>query len=264
MYRLGLGLLLFCLIFNACKRSEYNDSPKAIDSQNKADAFMDIVKKVPQLQDSYKVANFQTRFYIRDNFLKPFKHIRNEQGYILDYVQVFSDLVGGGPVLYSHKISEDGFLTCKGYEDFVTLKYPEVKSIHSIKNPYNYINHIFIDDTEDGYFEYIVFLILNHQFNLSWHGGYNDYKIICTKSKLKDVLKGINNLPNLTKNNALKLNIEPKVELKENEALVYICVFTEWGGLIKRKYIIPRKRPYIDNDYVEIDTLVKYNCGIMY
>jgi hypothetical protein len=62
---------------------------------------------------------------------------------------------------------------------------------------------------------------------------------------------------------ALELDLEPRVELSGDVAVVRVVVFSKWGGFREETYTINQDFPHAILDY-ETKTLVPYDCGIMF
>jgi hypothetical protein len=131
-------------------------------------------------------------------------------------------------------------------------------------------DYLAVEDTEQGYFEYVVLDIMANQFYLSWHANYNDLEIVCNRDEVNDIVTQVSsgdfgiamNLAQQTKARAMR-TIEPVVRLTGDVAVVEIITFTKWGGFYRETYTISREFPHAIVD-VKQENLVPYDCGIMF
>ncbi len=193
-----------------------------------------------------------------NEYLVVLEHLSMEAGYVLDYVYRF-DFVGGDPVLYARPEAQPPYATFAEYESENEFVYGESFS--------EYTDHIQIDGTKDGFIEFVVLGTVANQFYLSRHSYYNDTSIVCDYERLENIVTdlseqefGIEFTPELQQQ-ALSMDLEPRVEIGDDTVLVRIVTFTKWGGFIEQKYTIRKSFPH---SVLEVDTstLVPYDCGI--
>jgi len=192
-----------------------------------------------------------------------------ERGYVLDYVYL-SDYLGGKPLIYARPKDQPAYTSYAEYIE--AIGGTEQRSYEYLKNAIDYLEHIEIDDTAEGYFQFVALSIMGDQFDLSWHGGYNDTKIVCDQKGLESVLKETavllsnfdDKVPENVRQAAQKIDFEPKVEfLDETTVIVRIVTYSKWGGFVEEKYTISRKFPHTIIDW-KTETLVEYDCGVRY
>ena len=131
-------------------------------------------------------------------------------------------------------------------------------------------DYVEIDDTEQGYFEYVVMDIMARQFYLYWHANYNDTEIVCNRGEVNDIVDRVSSgdfgyamePAQQTKARTLK-NIEPVVNLTGDVATVQFITFTKWGGFYRETYTINRAFPHTIID-VKQENVVPYDCGVMF
>lgn len=182
-------------------------------------------------------------------------HLSMQEGYALDYVYPV-DFLGSFPSLLARPADVPPYTSS---EDI-----PEDQGLA------DYWKFIEVEDVEQGYFEYVAFLIMAEQFYLVWHANYNDTEIVCDHAALEEIVADVNsgdfgmefNLEQRTKIRAMT-NIEPLVKLDGNTALVEIIVFTKWGGFSRLTYTIDRSFPHEIID-VQEENIVPYDCGVMF
>jgi hypothetical protein len=176
-------------------------------------------------------------------------HLSMEPGYVLDYVYC-NDLMGGYPVLYARPDDQERYMTCSDY-----------------KQAENYLDHVRIDDTEEGFFQFVVLHVVGKQFYLHWHANYDDDVIICNREALETVVQGIKSpsdqFSNQQKRAALAIDPTPVVEMGEDVVTVQIVTFTNWGGFERVTFKVSRDFPHqiLESTF---ETLVEYDCGIMF
>jgi len=177
-------------------------------------------------------------------------HLALEDGYVLDYVY-FAPGGDGLPRLYAKGKDEPTFANYSEYEE---------------ARVENYLRHIQVDGTAEGYYELAVLSIMGEQFYLSWHAEYNDWEVVSSRERLAAIIEWVNEkYPPLTEEqveSALQLDVTPRVKFEGDKVRVRILVFTKWGGFYERIYTIDRNFPHhmIDDDI----QLIPYNCGIVF
>ncbi len=95
------------------------------------------------------------------------------EGYVLDYVYQ-SDGLGGYPLLYARPSDQAGYAS-------------PAEIPHNAELP-EFQRYVEVDDTEQGYFEYVVLDIMADQFYLYWHANYNDYEIVCDRDEVNEIV----------------------------------------------------------------------------
>jgi len=182
-------------------------------------------------------------------------HISMQDGYVLDYVYQ-NDSLGGYPLLYPRPEDQAPYAS--------TADIPE-----NIEWP-DFQEYLDVDDTEQGYFEYVVIDIMANQFYLFWHANYNDTQIVCNRAEVNDIIASVSagdfgiamDLPAQTKARTMR-NIEPVVRLTGDVAMVEVVTFTKWGGFYRFTYTISREVPHKIID-IKQEKLVPYDCGIAF
>lgn len=182
-------------------------------------------------------------------------HLSVQDGYTLDYVYQI-DSLGGYPMLYAHPVDQTPFASIRDIPENTQL--PEFQE---------YLN---TDDTEQGYFEYVVMNIMAGQFYLYWHANYNDLQIVCNRQQMYDIVAQVNtgdfgatmDPAQRAKVRTLR-NIPPVVLFAGDTATVEIVTFTKWGGFYRYTYTIRRGLPHTIVDLKQ-ENLVPYDCGIMF
>ncbi len=178
-----------------------------------------------------------------------------QDGYALDYVYQGDDL-GGYPLLYVHSLDQAPYASAAEIPDNTQLP--------------DYHEHLNVQDTEQGYFEYVVLDVMADQFYLYWHANYNDRQIVCNRQEVNDIIERVNsgdfgasmNFLQQARARAIR-NVEPTVNLRRNVVDVQVVTFTKWGGFYRESYTINRSFPHTIVD-VRQQILVPYDCGVAF
>ena len=200
-----------------------------------------------------------------NEYFSVLSHLSVEPGYILDYIHD-----GAAPTIYTRQEDEPQYLTWAEYSDAVG------KDATWFTEQLRYLDHIQVDGTEEGFFEFVVLRLMGEQFYLQGHAFYNDDTVVCDPTGVEAVLKAAErSLPSETASwfadawavfadvwvEALELDLKPRIELRDDVAVVRVVVFTKWGGFREETYTISQDFPHTILDY-ETETLVPYDCGI--
>jgi hypothetical protein len=181
--------------------------------------------------------------------------ISMREGYTLDYVYQSDDL-GGYPLPYARPLEQEPYASPADIPDNTEL--PDFR------------DQLEVQDTAQGYFEYVVLDIMADQFYLYWHANYNDYEIVCDRDEVNSIVEEVSSgnfgyamsLTQQARARALR-NIEPTVSLQEGVAIVQFITFTKWGGFYRESYTIDRSFPHTIID-VSQDNVVPYDCGVAF
>ena len=182
-------------------------------------------------------------------------HVSMREEYLLDYVYQSDDL-GGYPLLYARPVDQEAYASPADIPDNTQL--PEFQE------------YIEVDDTEQGYFEYVVLDLMASQFYLFWHANYNDYEIVCDRDAVNEIVTQVSSgdfgsamdAVQQARARALR-NIEPTVSLTGDVATVRLVTFTKWGGFYRETYTISREYPHRILD-IKQDNVVPYDCGVAF
>jgi hypothetical protein len=194
-------------------------------------------------------------------------HLSVEPGYVVDYLYEMEG-IGGSPFVYARPADRAPYASV---DEYAALTPDEGRSATGERDySREYLNHVEIDDTREGYFEFVALSLLGDQFYLYWHAGYNDTTVICDETKLERVMSaagaefGGNGLPADVQSQARRIDLAPTVVFPDGStAVVRLVTFTMWGGFIERKYTISRQFPHAILDEAST-TLVEYDCGVMF
>jgi len=205
--------------------------------------------------DARKTGN---EFNINEYF-SVLKHLSPEPGYVLDYVYYYT-FNGGEPYLYARKKNTKPHATFQAYID-------SMKGETGHLPRHDYLEHVRIDGTEEGFLEFVVLHVMAGQFYLYWHAGYNDFSIICDDTVMEKILAWIEKFKKtLTPDAQTKLRglkVQPRIEFEGDKARVRVVVFSKWKGFLEDVYTINRVSPHNILGH-ERKTLVPYDWGLLF
>lgn len=180
-------------------------------------------------------------------------HLSPEPGYVLDYVY-YHDSLGGEPIIYARREGESPYATA--------LDYREARGDPFGESRREYLEHIVVDGTAEGFFELVVLAIQGEQFYLDWHANYNDLTVLNSREMAEAVIEA-NGLTAEQEGEALQIDFQPRVEFDHGTARVRTVLFTKWGGFFEKVCTISRDFPHQMLE-CETEELVPYRCGIVF
>jgi hypothetical protein len=180
-------------------------------------------------------------------------HLSMQPGYVLDFVYTY-DWMGGYPTLLARPEDEAPF-----------LEWSDVP-----EEARNYLDHIVVDGTPEGFLQFALLELLGQQFYLFWHANYNDWAIVCNRANVRTIVDGLSAddfglpMPLADRLKALSLRgLEPVVEIGAQTVEIRFVAFTSWGGFIEFRYEILGAFPHTIQN-VNQNVLVPYECGVMF
>ncbi|HUF00160.1 MAG TPA: hypothetical protein VMN99_12960 [Anaerolineales bacterium] len=182
-------------------------------------------------------------------------HISMQDGYALDYVYQY-DSLGGYPLLYPRPVDQ--------------APYASTEDIPANTEWPDFHEYLDVEDTEQGYFDYVVMDIMEDQFYLFWHANYNDHQIVCNRQQMYDIVAQVSSSEfgnpmdpaQQAKSRSLR-NIVPVVRLTGDSAEVDVVTFTKWGGFDRLTYTISREAPHKIID-IKQENILPYDCGVVF
>jgi hypothetical protein len=194
------------------------------------------------------------------------KHLSVEPGYVIDYLYTRSSL-GGYPFIYARPSADSPY---QSYEEYLDAQPGGQAADGGGGNSHDYLDHIQIDDTREGYFQFVALRVMAAQFYQFWHAGYDDTTIVCDSAALERLLSGpgaaftSNGLPKSVIAGARKIDLQPTVEfVDDSTAIVRVVTFSKWGGFAEVRFEMARQLPHSVIDVVS-KTLVPYDCGVSF
>ncbi len=90
-----------------------------------------------------------------NRYFKVLEHLSMESGYTLDYVQ-FLDSWGAKPLIYARQSNKPSYKSYSDYTESVNNVGNEEYFWQELANTYDYLEHVRIDGTADGFFQFIM------------------------------------------------------------------------------------------------------------
>jgi hypothetical protein len=229
-----------------------------------------------------------------DEYFKSFDKLSISKNWKLEsHYRHFGD--GGRPLLlafeggdkYGDSIQVDLSKSFVGEEYKEMYDYSISQKLFAYQDSVNYLDCIQIIDDKMGYFQFVVFALIGDRYCQFWHSNYGEMSIIASKEQIKaltetkdhfyykfstkkekeEVDSNFENLffPKFRMDieTVLKINPEPKVTLSDGIATVKIVTLSPWGGFVEQTYTVTRTYPHT-LEQGKVDTIVEYNCGILF
>jgi hypothetical protein len=141
------------------------------------------------------------------------------------------------------------------------------RSYGQLQHRYDYLEKIEIDQSPESFFEFVTLAFLGDQFYLSWHGLYNDLKVLCDSSDMQYVDANMRDFqvefPQDVKDRIGKIDFSPVVVVDADTVTVRFVTFTKWGGFYENIYVMGKEEPVQLLD-AKFNPLVEYDCGIAF
>ena len=200
-------------------------------------------KKAPDLFNE-NVKKSDSKFKI-DHYFDILDNLELEPGWLVDYLYLQQRL-DGEPIIIAFPESKK-----REYQKIINkINYNELYSntqdndLDNIIDTFlnyddvdNYLDHIILDGSEESYFQFVILAKLGTQFALFWHALYNDGEFICTLEAAEKIIKRINSgedemdfmEDDLFDEQLKNIDFEPKINIKEDKAVVRLVFFTEFS-----------------------------------
>ena len=200
-----------------------------------------------------------------NRYFRKLNHLHMEPGYTLDYI--YRCWGGDGcPVAYARKEGEtDTMLYARLWPD--SLGGYDEEEIHSLVG--DVLNHVIADGTPEGFFQLAVFVIMGGQFYLAWHALYNDRRILCDESALRDLINDLKRTNYGTEPSqdlvsaAFDLDLAPRITMTDSTCIVSLVTFSKWKGFARERYSCRRRFPHV-LECVEVHVELQYDCRIAF
>ena len=178
-----------------------------------------------------------------------------------------SDELGGRPLVYARKATDDPF---KSYQEFLDFYGEEAlqRSYEQLGHRYDFINKIQVDGSPESYFDLSVLALQADQFYLWWHGLYNDLQILCDSSDVRFIEEDLSSmfdleLPQEIKDRLNEVDFSPSIQVQDRAITLRFVTFSKWSGLYEYVYVIDRKDP--DRLlHTEFNPIIEYGCGVSF
>jgi hypothetical protein len=194
-------------------------------------------------------------------------HLSAEPGWVIDYLYQVNGM-GGSPFVYARPADHAPYTS---FDEYAAAT-DEGQAGATGERDYSrdYLGHIRIDDTREGYFQFVALMMMGDQFYLLWHAGYNDRAIVADKEALEKTISAAgsafenSDLPANVQERARQLDLTPAVAFPDDStAIVRVVTFTMWGGFIETAYTISRRFPHTILGQ-EAKILIEYDCGVQF
>lgn len=205
-----------------------------------------------------------------NSYLTAFKNLNVEKGYKFDY-GYFGDNLGGKPFLYTVPTNVSPFKTFDDFLAYLEDQNSFNRSYMDLAHGYDYLDHIWVNGTYEGYFQILLLALQGDQFFLYWHGLYNDAIILCDSSDIQRAYEKLKffepnfslEFPEDVKSKIPELDLQPRISVGENTVTIRIVQFSLWGGFWETYYTINRS-PRHELLNVSGNTLIEYDCGVSF
>ncbi len=194
-------------------------------------------------------------------------HLSVEPGWVIDYLYRMNGM-GGGPFIYARPIDRPPYAS---FDEYAAATAGEVSEGAGGRDyASEYLRHIEVDDTQEGYFQLVALRTMADQFYLYWHAGYNDTAIVADAAALEEIITAAASafenagLPTELVKQARKLDLTPTVEFPDaSTARIRLVTFSMWGGFVESTYTVSRAFPHaiLAEDTT---TLIEYDCGVRF
>ncbi len=189
-----------------------------------------------------------------NRYFEALTHLKMREGFTLDYAYSYQG-IGGQPLLYARPVDEKPFQT---------------EAEFNVAKPESFLYAVQTDDSPEAYLQFSLLALMGSQFYLYWHAGYNDSQVLCGLSDIERIISENARFDfgaKLTPMQKLKARgisqPGPLVTINDDRVTVSMLTFTNWGGFIQRTYTLKRAFPHTILE-VQNETLVEYNCGVMF
>jgi hypothetical protein len=243
-----------------------------------AEAWLEAVSSLPHRSGSSKCSvalggcvKDEGEFDPNDYFLV-FDHLSLEPGYTLDSV-FLSDSLGSRPVVYARRVDAQPF---RSYYQFARARGDKPQpSFETVTGSDAYLEHVRVDGTPEGYLQYVLLSIVEDQYQLDWHGGYNDTTFVTSETQAVALVTRAESMHNFNPDNPLadrlekithklaKLDYTPYVLMSDGEVEVRLIGFTKWGGFSEVRYTLAAAFPHSVLNLRQ-KSRVFYDVGILY
>lgn len=202
-----------------------------------------------------------------NDYFKVLTHLTVEPAWAIDYLYEM-DGMGGGPFIYARPADQAPYASSEAYVAATAEAAGDTGADRDASR--EYLSHIRVDGTREGYFQLVALMTMADQFFLYWHANYNDNVIVADQEALEALLKETGSafesdeLPSDVRNRARKIDLTPTVAFPDDStAVVRVVTFSKWGGFIESTYSLSRTFPHTVLDETHT-TLVEYDCGVQF
>jgi hypothetical protein len=269
-------IMLACQAINPEKKAKPTQETENESNQNNID-FQSIcrqnVDRIRKLRTDFPTPDLLASKGLRadgdfdvNQYFSIFPHLKLEKGLQMDYAYDLSGM-GGFPIIYTAPQGTPAFPSFQEYVDYAAKNAPDPSSYKPDEHKDDYLAHIQVDDSPEGYFQFLLMNIIGDQFYLVWHANYNDTVILCDASDMEEVAKemaGFNlAFPKEINSKIKTIDFSPTVKVGETTVFIRLVQFSKWYGFRETEYSIGRKFPH-QVAAKPYKSLVEYDCGIKF
>jgi hypothetical protein len=141
--------------------------------------------------EPYSFVPSQHEDFNLNKILRVYGLVRPEPGHVLDYIWWYSGL-GGQPFVYARPVNGKRICTREEYGERLNIEMPEMPPLGAeptFEDSRPYLDHLFFDKTDDGYFEFALFCMKVRRFQLWDHSNSNDRLFILDEEERNKRLK---------------------------------------------------------------------------
>lgn len=196
--------------------------------------------------------------------------LKPEDGYMLNWVYWLREGRGGRPVLYARKTTDPKCVSLGDYVAFSTnASFGKVgRELHANEAFFlAYLDKIHVQDSPEGFFQFVVLRLLGDKFHLFWHELYNDIAIVCSQEAWHELLKQegkrFNPLPEDFKPQAEKIDFTPRLKIGKRKVELNVYTFCQFGGIKLHYFVVSREFPHRILKHTQ-KTLLNHNPGFVY
>ena len=192
----------------------------------------------PPLDLSTAILKANVRFDPNDYF-RVLPHLKISADHILDYVYYWNGGTVGYPVLYVRKRNQVAFQDYAQYE-------AKSGTTNRAQLLYRYMESINVDDTAEGYLQFIILRTMGGRFCVLSSGG---EQIIGSESALRrhlDLLGRYGRPPTPEeRTRTLARNANPLITFYRDRVVIELLVFYDLQAILRKSYAVDRRFPHI-------------------
>ena len=250
------GIILLIIIIYAYTINKFSYIPKDSNYENYYDYFIQKIK-YEQKQSSLNIDSIQTKLQFDiQKYIKSFDKLSVENGWILDYYYFYNG-DAGKPVFFVRRLLDNRDSLLKTFEHNDIYKYCDSNKV---------IDHLKVNDKDNGYYQLLIFDIIGEDFAKFWHSNYGNIDIICSKRALYKLANRNDDFHRFDSETRKKIKgIDYITSIKDyNDSITYrLLIFNSWNGLSENIFSINKKFPHKIR-MISDSILVNYNCGILF
>ncbi len=258
-FKIALNFLVVCSLLVSCtifQPSLADNCQTTVDAMRGLTNDLHIPKNLNEDGNGERTGNE----FDPNEYFAVLDHLEMEAGYTLDYVFAYR----GGPILYARHIDQPPYSDINDLDEATGGTY--IVGDYDLVVP-NYLNYVFVDDTREGYLQFILLLIHGAQFYRRGHASYNDSEVVCNQGGIDDLFSrppvyGYE-LPKAIHYQTRVLDVTPQVTLRHRTATVQVVTFTHWGGFYEGIFTISRDFPHQVLDFT-VKELIPYNIPVKF